>query len=258
MEKDSKGIWIEEFIISHHYVNPKGLASLHGISYFLLEGAVRHAAHRAFGFEDMIRKNHAWVLTRQGIKINKQLKLGERIRLETWIHLTTNSFSVRDFHVLDEKGSIAVEARTSWMIMDLTSRRPVRIDKKGIERLPHHYERLNKPIDLIKIPNINNQESDHEFRVVYSDLDMNQHVNNISYVRWFMDRFDWKFHKEHLLEYFTINYLVEALYGNQLTILLDQDKKDDSTFLLKIIRSSDHKEIARCLTKWKQATDTNA
>jgi medium-chain acyl-[acyl-carrier-protein] hydrolase len=130
MEKENKGIWIEDLTISHHHVNPKGLASLHGISYFLQEAAVEHASHRAFGFEDMIRKNLAWVLTRQGIKINKHLKLGEKVRLETWIHLSTENFSVRDFHIVDKDGNIAVAARTSWMMMDLKSRRPVRIDKK--------------------------------------------------------------------------------------------------------------------------------
>ncbi|MFC2124505.1 acyl-[acyl-carrier-protein] thioesterase [Bacteroidota bacterium] len=256
MEKDNKGIWVEEFTISHHYVNPKGLASLHGISYFLMEGAIGHAAYRSLGYEEMSRKNQSWVLTRQGIIIHKHLRLGDEIRLETWVHLTTESFSVRDFHIIDTEGDIAIEARTSWMIMDLTSRRPVRIDREGIERLPHHYDRLNTPIDLVKIPELENQENEHTFRVVYSDLDMNQHVNNISYVRWFMDRFEWQFHKEHLLEYFTINYIAEALFGDALTIILEQSKEDDNVYLLKIVRLSDNKEIARCLTKWKQSKIT--
>ena len=92
MEKDNKGIWVEEFTINHHFVNPKGLASLHGICYFLMECAVGHATYRSFGFENMVRKNQSWVLTRQGIKINKHLKLGDQIKVETWVHFTNESF----------------------------------------------------------------------------------------------------------------------------------------------------------------------
>jgi len=251
MEKDNNGIWVEDFTINHHFVNPKGLASLHGISYFLQEGATGHATFRSLGYKDMIRNNQAWVLTRKGIRVKKHLSLGEKIRIETWVHLTNESFSVRDFHIMNEAGDIAVEARTSWMIMDLKTRRPVRIDKAGIERLPHNFDRLNIPIDLVKIQDTTNQTSDHELRVVYSDLDMNQHVNNISYVRWLMDRFDMEFQKGHLLEYFAINYMAEALYGDRLTIALEKDENNEGVFLLKIARLTDKREIARCLTKWK-------
>lgn len=250
MEKNNDGIWTDEFTISHFFVNPKGFLSIHGLSYFLQEGAIGHADYRSFGYEDMIRKNQAWVMTRLGIKVNKQPSLADKIILETWVHLTTDSFSVRDFHIMDPNGDILVEARTSWMIMDLATRKPIRINKEGIERLPHHFNRLQSPIELIKIPEIPETENGHNFQVVVSDLDMNQHVNHISFVRWFMDRFDWEFHMKHQLSFFTINYMAEVLYGDKLSIILNQDNKDPDTFLLKIIRLSDHREIARCLTTW--------
>ena len=155
------------------------------------------------------------MLTRQAIKFYKIPKIGREVTVESWVEETTPAFSVRDFHILDEEGKVLVIARTSWMMIDVVQRRPVKIPADVLEKIPLTSGKLEENLLLEKLPPVN-PDTGESFPVRYSDLDMNNHVNNITYVRWIMDGFDAEFRNKNRLEQLEINYLNEALYGDRL------------------------------------------
>ena len=46
--------------------------------------------------------------------------------------------------------------------------------------------------------------------VRYSDLDLNNHVNNASYVRWMLDSYPIEFHRRHRIHSLLVNFLAEV------------------------------------------------
>lgn len=242
-------IWSQDFTVTHYFVDPDGRASVHGLAFFLQETAHNHATARSLGFEDLIRENKAWVLTRQAIKLYHIPAIGQEVKVESWVQNTTQSFSVRDFHVIGPDGEIAVIARTSWMMLDITQRRPVKIPGNVLEKIPLTPGRLKEDLPLDKLmPGLPEGKAE-TFRVRYSDLDMNNHVNNITYVRWIMDGFDNKFRSELRLSMLEINYLSEALYGDKLALQITPLMENNS-FIITIRRQADKKEIAVARTIW--------
>ncbi len=243
-------IWSQDFTVTHYFVDPDGRASIHGLAFFLQEAAHHHANARSLGFEDLIKDNKTWVLTRQAIKFNRIPFLGQEVKVETWVKDTTQSFSIRDFHIIGPDGEILVIARTSWMMFDIIQRRPVKITEDVLNKIPLTPGRLKEDLSLVKL-NHDPVDSDNEiFHVKYSDLDMNNHVNNITYVRWIMDGFDLSFRKSNRIISLELNYLNEALYGDPLTANITYSKKDDFYHTL-IRRNTDNKEIAVARTIWK-------
>ena len=157
-------------------------------AYCLQETAVNHANAARLGYNELIRLNLAWVLTRQLVKLYKIPKLNEKVTVETWAAGMTDTIAVRDFNILNKEQEILGICRSSWMLIDLKMRRPVRIPEEMRNLLPKSPERLREDIVLDKIPLSENTEGKSStYQVVYSDLDMNHHVNNINYLRWVLD-----------------------------------------------------------------------
>ena len=242
-------IWKEKFRITHSLVAPDGFASMHGLAYCLQETAVNHASAARLGYDELIKLNLAWVVTRQLIKLYKIPRLNEKITVETWASGMTDTIAVRDFNILNKEQEILGICRTSWMLIDLKLRRPVRISKDMRNNLPQNPERLRENIVLDKIPLTENTEGKiSTYHVVYSDLDMNHHVNNINYLKWVLDDFEYSFRQKYRLGIIEINYLAEAVFGDEL--IRNTIPSGEHEFLTKIINKGSLKPILTSKTKW--------
>ena len=242
-------LWKEKFKITHSFVAPDGLASIRGLAYCMQETAVNHADVRKLGYEDLIQENKAWVLTRQIIKLYEIPRLNQKISIETWANSVTETMAIRDFNILNSDKEIIGISRTSYMIIDLKTRKPVRLPRSILENIPPIPGRLSEQLELEKIP-FSDQKPEKEviFNVVYSDLDLNLHVNNINYLKWVLDDFDYEFRNKYRVSSIETNYLGEALYGD--TLVIDTIPVSDTEFLTKIINRDTQKPILSSKTKW--------
>ena len=242
-------IWKEKFRITHSLVAPDGFASIHGLAYCLQETAVNHASAARLGYDELIKLNLAWVVTRQLIKLYKIPELNERITVETWAAGMTDSIAVRDFNILNKDQEILGICRTSWMLIDLKLRRPVRIPGDMRDLLPEHPQRLKENIVLDKISLADDTYGKSStYHVVYSDLDMNHHVNNINYLKWVLDDFEYSFRQKYRLGSIEINFLAEAIFGDKL--VRNTVPGGEHEFLTKIINKESLKPILTSKTKW--------
>lgn len=242
-------IWKEKFKVSHSFVAPDGVASIHGLAYCLQETAVNHASAARLGYDELIKLNLAWVLTRQLIKLYKIPKLNDKITVETWAAGMTDAIAIRDFNILNKEQNIMGICRSSWMLIDLKLRKPVRIPEEMRNLLPKNPGKLQEDLQLEKIPLAENSKHNRStYHVVYSDLDMNHHVNNINYLKWVLDDFDYYYRQKYRLGSIEINYLAEAFFGDELVRNTVPIK--DLEFLTKIISSKSKKPILSSRTKW--------
>ena len=135
------------------------------------------------------------------------------------------------------------------MLIDLNLRRPVRIPEGMRNLLPKNPGRLKEDLALEKVAFLENSEGkDSTYRVVYSDLDMNHHVNNINYLKWVLDDFEYSYRQKYRLGSIEINYLAEAFFGDQLVRNTVPSNKHE--FLTRIINNKSLKPILTARTKW--------
>jgi acyl-ACP thioesterase len=248
MTKDIS-LWREKFKITHSLVAPDGLASIHGLAYCMQETAVNHSDAANMGYNELIREHKAWVLTRQLIKLFKMPVLDQKITIETWAHGTTETMAIRDFNILNAEQEILGISRTSWMMLDLVARRPVRLSRNLHKKIPLVPGRLMEDLILEKIiVDLDTPSSERTYQVVFSDLDMNHHVNNINYLKWVLDDFDGPFRDKYRIRTIEMNYLAEAFLGDKLinhTFHVGEDE-----FLTKITNPESSKPILTSKSKW--------
>ena len=243
-------LWKEKFNITHSLVAPDGYASIHGLAYCLQESAINHATAARVGYAELIKMNLAWVLTRQLIQLYDIPRLNQKITVETWADDMTDIMATRDFNILGKDNHLHGVCRTSWMLIDLKLRRPVRIPNALRGLLPIQPERRRGDLVLDKVPLAEtSKEHSSLYKVVYSDLDMNHHVNNINYLKWVLDDFDYEFRQKYRIHTVEINYLAEAVLGDEL--LRDTTPDGEQAFLTKIVNKKTSRPILASRTKWQ-------
>ena len=170
------------------------------------EAANQHANILGFGYDDLIASRTAWVLSRMHVEFTDTPKWRDEVTLTTWHKGLNRLFFLRDFLMTDKEGNPRVKATTSWLVINLDTRRLVR-DPQLLEDGTICSENvLETPADKVVMPKDAEVNLVMEHAVAYSDLDMNGHVNNAMYMQWAMNAVNYEISSERPVKEFTINF----------------------------------------------------
>ena len=191
------------------------------------EAAGNHAVHLGFGYDDLIKTNTAWILSRVHVEFIDTPKWREDVTLSTWHKGLDRLFFLRDFLLTDAMGRERVKATTSWLVLNLETRRLVR-DPKLIEEGTVCTENVleNQAVKVV-MPKDAEMEFVMEHVVAYSDIDTNGHANNAMYMQWAMDAVDYETASSRPVKEFTINFNHETKAGDRVSIHRVSQERED-------------------------------
>ncbi len=215
---------------------------------YFQEAAWKHAESLGVGFSDLLPKGKLWVLSRIAISISRLPQWGETIKLRTWPCGFQSVFAQREFEVIGSEDRVMICGSSAWIVIDKNSRRPQRVEQftSGIPQVPN---KNRFGIEASKISEIKENDTSMIVKSVYSDLDMNGHVNNTRYIGWAIDTYSKEFHLTHQLRNLYVNFLNETDIEEQLEV---QTKKiDTQTYLHSIKRIRDNVETCRMQMFWE-------
>jgi len=241
----------EDYRIRSYEVDCRNRLSILSIFNFMQEAASKHAAALGVSIQQLLAENHTWLLSRLKIKLAACPGWNDRIQISTWPSGTQQLFALRDFELKGEDNQPIAAAISAWLVIDLQRRLPVRI-APFVERL--------KPIEgghilsarLDKLPALNNPTHERRFVVRYSDLDINQHVNNVSFVEWVLESVPAATLNSSVPVEFEINFLAEAFYEDHVRATCHPQNPEQSEFYHSLTRRQDGRELARARTVWQE------
>ena len=234
---------------SHGSVNPVTLLN------YLQDTAGLHATRLGISVSDLRKLGLTWVLSRIHLIVNNYPRAGANIVVRTWPASRQGLFSCREFELASEGGKqILGRATTSWAALNISSRRPVKLE----EHLPAYPLLARRAIDddfstLPPFPD--SATSELCFRVLRSDLDSNQHVNNAIYAGWALETVPDGIAAGTLAE-LEISFRAEVRYGE--TVLSRCAVIAPELCLHQIVNQTDGKELARLRTRWTPPGGTTA
>lgn len=191
------------------------------------EAAGQHAVHLGFGYDDLIASNTAWILSRVHIEFLDTPKWKEDITLTTWHKGLNRLFFLRDFIITDKEGRERVKATTSWLVLNLETRRLVRDPQLMEEGTVCAENVIESPADKVVMPKDTEPEFVMEHVVAYSDVDMLGHTNNAMYMQWAMDAVDYETASAVPVKRATINFNHETKAGELVRIYRASVSKED-------------------------------
>lgn len=231
MEQEMTGMentLTRKYAVSSYEVNSTGKARLTSIANYLQETAYHHARHLGLGYRHLAERNMAWVLSRMRIRMIRYPSWDDLLTIETWPRGIEKLFALRDFRISEKNGDPVAEAATCWLMVDTDSLRPQRIIPDFIPVKTRTDGVFEHTPGKIELPGDMVDRDVH--RVVYSDLDVVGHVNNVKYIEWITDLLGPGMLEEKGIEDITINYMAEAKAGDEVE-LLTSGKNHDSTYV---------------------------
>ncbi|WP_080903320.1 acyl-[acyl-carrier-protein] thioesterase [Parabacteroides sp. Marseille-P3160] len=208
------------YVTEAYSLDFRGRVMIPTLGNYLLHAATRHATGRGFGYSDMNQKQTTWVLSRLALQMEGYPLLDEPIRIYTWIDEVSRLFTERCFEITASDGKTLGYARSIWAAIDTESRRAAPLDETALKEYL-----TDRPCPIARPGKIRPVEGETEgvvYRVKYSDLDVNGHLNSIKYMEHILDLFDLETFRTKEISRFEIAYQAEGRYGMDLSLHLKE------------------------------------
>lgn len=174
------------------------------------EAAGAHSFLLGCGRDQLIRNNIVWVLSRCEIHMDRYPRIGETVTVSTFPMPTRICFFPRYYIFTDERGETIGKAGTLWLLLDTKTRRM--LPPGDVARLIPDNRDLTVPMNLpATVGQLQGEEFVSEYTPVYTDMDINGHVNNTRYADWLCNALGIETMKQYEPESVILNYNHEVL-----------------------------------------------
>ena len=235
------------FFVHSFDSNAFGHLSAVALAGYLQEAAGQSADELGFGLRDLNRRGLTWVLVREHFELEEPVCFGDTLEIETWPSGIDRWAALRDFRLFKNQREIG-RALTSWFVLDIASRHPVR-PKNVLTESYHAQDPHVLPLRVEPLTTVGNASLERRFHVRFSDIDANLHVTNASYIAWVMEAVaesDWR---DQWLRSLDIEFVAECALG---AVVNSRSSSNGETHFHSVFREPDSKELARAVTIWNK------
>lgn len=166
-----------------------------------------------YELEKLRSKHMGWFLLSWKIELHALPKMGDRIKVQTWVSNYNGLFANRWFEIVDAKGSVMARVLSIWTLMDVAKLRVMRIP----EEMKTAYcfdDPIPGNFGGRKMKSPERGELRGEFTVETIHLDTNHHMNNARYIEVAKEMLPDGF-EIHFLE---VEYRKQAVLGDRVKI----------------------------------------
>jgi medium-chain acyl-[acyl-carrier-protein] hydrolase len=244
-------VWQEQFKVRAYEVGMDAALTMQSVCNYLQEIAGNHAYQLGVAVDHLLKQHITWVLSRLHVQMVRYPSWRETVAIKTWPAEVHSLFAIRDFELFDRQGHGIGKATSSWMLLDIKSRKPIPIPE-AIQQMHR-----NSPGRVIgdqfdKLPVMQQAQYEKHFHVRLSDLDVNQHVNNVNYIEWGLETVPEAVYKRYCLSNMEITYRAESTMGDHVISQSEcHEKQDQLIFIHQLTKEENNRELARLRTIWK-------
>ncbi len=209
---------METYIISSHEVQPNGCVRISNLMKYFQKLACDDLDNSELSYNNLCKLNIAFVITRFKMKIYEDIKLYDNIEITTHARGMSGASFIRDF-IVKVNGEKRAYASSEWVLFDLNKRtilRPSAISQLGtIPTSDEEFQELQTT--RRKISNTSPLRTNVR-EVRYSNLDMNNHLNNTFYADYIFDLVSPEIRTTDKNMFLQIDYKTEARLGDKLSV----------------------------------------
>ncbi len=240
------------FTVRSYEVTANGVVTLSNICNYFQEAAGIHADYLNFDINQLQEKGLTWVLYKMQVKVQRYPKRWDKVLVRTKPSAGDGIRAFRDYELLDNNENRLAAAVSQWMVLNTKTKRPVRIPDEilnlGFSSDNHVIEPDTKSLKVLQADNAKFTTTSG-----YHDLDMNNHVNNVTYIDWFTGYIPEErisgltCHKIH------IQYIAECGAGDAIYQTLQYSETEDGLKIVHTLFKNDrYQPVAAAITNWSR------
>lgn len=179
------------------------------------EVAGAHSELLGVGRNALIERDLVWILTRVEVVMTRYPSVGDSVAVETFPMPVRRWFFPRYFVFRDARGEELGRAGSLWALLNLSTRHMAPPD--GVAKLIPDNSDLLAPLGLPgPVTEVSGPLAVERRMPVYTDLDVNHHVNNTKYMDWCCNALGIDRMRDNALRRFCLNYDAEVLPGQEI------------------------------------------
>lgn len=129
-----------------------------------------------------------WMLSRLHMRVARYVPWGGNVKLRTWPSgMKGRLVATRCFQAADDEGNEVLQAHSEWLYVNMDAQRIVKLPEEFADLVPAGTPDIHFEDSRGKFAKLDEVASGTEVRVRRSDLDFNDHVNNVHYVEWMLE-----------------------------------------------------------------------
>jgi acyl-ACP thioesterase len=247
MNNEEQLIHFEQGQIKGYDVDIHQNATIPAMVMMMQEAAMQHVLRIGVSAKELVKENLGWVLHQQYFEFFRQPSLGEKLIIQTNPTGLERIFTYRDFQMEDENEKVVAQASSSWILMDIETRKMAKYPTFISEMLQpsNDFEKLPRP-PRMKFK-IENPDFEKTFQVGFHDLDFNGHLSNFYYFKWMLDSMPSEFLKNNQLQSLQIRFKEECYLDDEVKVLIE--KVNEKTYVNVLLKND--KILAEGKTIWK-------
>ena len=144
--------------------------------------ACSHSDKVGYGINTIEKTKLVWILLDWKFKVIERPMYGQTIKVKTWSRKMEKCCAYRDFEIYDESGNILAIATTKWVLLDYETRKIKRISESLVVEYNQETEKHVFDEELEKMHETKNEEKSIQLKTRRTDIDTNNHVNNLNYL----------------------------------------------------------------------------
>ena len=245
----------ESHKIRTYDVDFKNQLKISSIFNFMQDIASEHAKNLGVGWQELQQEGLFWALSWVKIVFLKYPKFEESFKIKTWPKGKYRLYALRDFLLFDGSNEILCRAATAWLLVNVKSKRvnDLKILPAGIPYLTNEHALTDLPG---KIAIENKKEIFYRKNIVYTDLDMNLHVNNEKYVEFILNCYSQEYHAANNIKSLQISFLSETKYGENLEIYVNNIESEGCTHFVEALNlNNNNKQVFNAIVEWEKQTE---
>ena len=178
-----------------------------------------HCAMLGCGRDDLLKRGVVWILARTEVQMSRYPNLGETVTVQTFHRPVRLRFFPRYYIFRDAAGEVIGQAGTLWLLMDIHTRQT--IPAGDIAALMPDNSDLPAPMALpTSVKQLQGVETVSYYDPVYTDLDVNGHVNNTKYADWLCNALGVETMTKYAPQRMILSYNAEVLPSQRMELHL--------------------------------------
>ena len=243
------GFFEKNYNLRYFETHNQGKASPTAIFTLLEETAAEHCHSIGHCLHSLEQKNIGWVLVSGVTDMIRYPGYKENITIRTWVSKYSLVRGYRENIIFDEQKNVIGKAKGLWVFYDIEKRKPAPIFDEIKARWGRNHETV---IDAVpdKMDETGDGFFSAEYNIYRTDVDSNQHVNNIRYFRFLLESLPEEFADKHSLKLMNVQFFAEARYGDKVQVYVN-DTFGSGNFLHTMKSSADEKILVKAHTQWE-------
>lgn len=242
----------KKYEIHYYEVDAKLRCKLSSIIDFICDVGTQQSECVGGGIEYCTKNNCAWVFYKDDIKMYRYPMFGEIISITTQPVGFKKFYGLRKYIIMDEENKLIGEGFALFFLIDIEKRRPMRIQKEQYDMYGVNGD-VDHDISMEKVERTADEQYNKQFSVRYSDIDSNNHVNNVKYIEWAIEAVPLEVVNDYKIKRIKIIFEKETTYGESISSYATVEKIDNNNLKsYHTIRNSEGIEVTLLEAEWEK------